>query len=202
MDYNNRLYTLTYYFSNFSMHLYDLFRRMDFSYIDKSVKAGGREPYYATPFLSLINLKRYIVRDLDDGREHSVIDIGCGKGFMLYFFSHFAFKKVSGIEYDKRLSMIARHNLKRLLRYDCVRIYNGDATRFKKYSEYNVFYLYNPFDKDTLSKVISRIMCTLEDNPRTLYLFYCNPLYEEVLIDYGFEEVNQFYYKTKVYIYE
>lgn len=202
MDYNNRLYTSTYYFFNFLLHFYDFFKGTDFSFIDNSVKGNGREPYYGTPVASFLRLKRHIERNLDNGRGHSILDIGCGKGFMLYFFSHFSFGKVSGIEYDKRLSLLARKNLKRLKARNTTDVYKGDARLFRNYNDYDVFYLYNPFDRDTLSDVIKRIMTTLDDDPRPLYLFYCNPRYEEVLLEHGFRESDSFYYKTKVFVYE
>ncbi len=202
MDYNNKLYTFTYYLSNFSMHLWDKLHKTDFSYIDKSVETNINSPYYATPWASIHNLRRYINNNLDDGKNHSIIDIGCGKGYMLYTFSKHNFDKISGIELSRHLKKIARRNIKMLHINDLPDIYNGDATLFREYYRYDVFYLYNPFDEDTLRRVMGRIMDTLNNYPRTLYLIYCNPLYENVLTEYGWKKETQFYYKTKVYIYE
>lgn len=201
MDYNNRLYTSTYYFFNYLLRFYDFAKGTDFSFIDNSVIGNGREPYYATPVASFAKLKRCIDRNLDRGSGHNILDIGCGKGLMLYFFSHFGFERISGIEYDKRLSRVARKNLKRL-KSGNVDIFNGDARLFRKYSDYDVFYLYNPFDRDTLCDVIKRIITSLDKAPRPLYLFYCNPRYETVLTDHGFREADRFYYKTKFFVYE
>lgn len=201
IKYNNRLYTLTYYVFNGLMHIYDLMCGTDYSFIDKSVKSNSREPYYATPVASLVNLRRYIKSDLDKGRGHDVLDIGCGKGFMLNFFSHMSFDTVSGIEYDKRLLSKARRNLYKSGVKARVNTYNGDAALFKKYQDYDVFYMYNPFDRNTLSCIIDRILDTLRYKSRPIYIIYCNPLYEDVLTDNGFVEIAHFYYKTKVFCY-
>lgn len=202
--FKKKLYTLSYYFSNFTMHFWDMMRGTDFSFIDKSVERDGRSPYYATPWASLFHLSRYIKRNLSDGMGHSILDIGCGKGFMLYYFSRKSFSKVSGIEYEKHLKAIAGKNLRKLCREkeSIPSVYKGDAVYFRNYHEYDVFYLYNPFDRITLERVITRIMASMKDHPRTLYLFYCNPLYEDLLPDYGWRETAHFYYKTKVYIHE
>ena len=202
MNYNNKLYTFTYYLSNFSMHFWDILHGTDFSYIDKSVETSINSPYYATPWASIHNLRQYIKNDLDDGKNHKVIDLGCGKGYMLYIFSMHSFDKVSGIEYSRHLKQIASRNLRKLHMPTLPDIYRGDASLFREYSKYDVFYLYNPFDENTLQLVLGRIMDTLYNHPRTLYLIYCNPLYENVLVEYGWKEVSHFYYKTKVYIYE
>ena len=202
MNYNNKLYTFTYYLSNFSMHFWDILHGTDFSYIDKSVETNTNYPYYATPWASIHNLRQYIKNNLDDGKNHKVIDLGCGKGYMLYTFSKHSFDKVSGLEYSRHLKQIAIRNLKKLHMPTLPDIYRGDASLFREYSKYDVFYLYNPFDENTLKNVIRRIMDTLYNHPRTLYLIYCNPVYENVLTEYGWHEVSHFYYKTKVYIYE
>lgn len=199
-----KLYTLTYYFFNTSMHIWDLCHGTDFSFIDKSVESGTRCPYYATPWASLFPLKRYLVKHMSGGSGHSVIDIGCGKGFMLYFFTRRKFDKVAGIEYSSKLQQTAVKNLDRVIKDSkkMPRIYNEDAASFQKYDQYDTFYLYNPFDKGTLEQVIRRILEPGENPNRTLYLFYCNPLFGDVLLENGFTETASFYYKTKVYRYE
>lgn len=198
----NKLYTFTYDISNFTMHFWDAVHGTDFSYIDESVGRDGRYFYYATPWASLFYLNRYIAEHLDEGRNHRIIDIGCGKGFMLYNFTRQNFDRVSGIEYDRNLTEIAGRNLKKVCKKGKTVVYHGDAAAFDRYGDYDVFYLYNPFDAEILKRVVERIMETLEERPRPLYLFYCNPVYAHVLREKGWREVAHFYYKTRVYVYD
>lgn len=198
----NKLYTLTYYFSNYTMRFWDILHGTDFSVIDKSAETTERSPYYATPWISLLFLKHYINTDLGRGAGHSVIDIGCGKGFMLYFFSRTGFDRIWGIEYDRRLTQTAEKNLARMLKKsrDIPKVFCEDAVAFENYDLFDTFYLYNPFDRATLEKVIHQIRRSAMDPDRTLYLFYCNPLYDDVLVENGWQQVAHFYYKTRVYV--
>ena len=43
--------------------------------------------------------------------KDAIIDIGCGKGRMLYFFSQFPFKYVDGLEYSRELVAAAEGNI-------------------------------------------------------------------------------------------
>ena len=136
---------------------------------------------------------------MQNGRGHSVLDIGCGKGFVLNFFATMCFNEISGIEFDKTLCLKARKNLSRNIRR--VKVYNVDAIDFPKYEEYDTFYMYNPFDENILEKVIDLITASYETNPRQITIIYCNPIYKDVLINKGFKETTKFYYKTYIYNY-
>ena len=123
---------------------------------------------------------------------------------MLYFFTRRKFDKVAGIEYSSKLQQTAVKNLDRVIKDSkkCRAFITKMPLLFQKYDQYDTFYLYNPFDKGTLEQVIRRILEPGENPNRTLYLFYCNPLFGDVLLENGFTETASFYYKTKVYRYE
>ena len=194
----NRLYTLTYFISLIPVRVYDSLHGTEFSGIDMSDEKEGRFSYFPSSVFSFPFLKRYIQRRLQCGRGHSVLDIGCGKGLVLHFFSQFCFDRVSGIEYDKKLSRLAGRNLRKVS--GTARVYEADAVSFPLYRDYDVFYLYNPFNERVLEKCLDRILSTLESAPRTLTVFYCNPVYGEVLKKKGFREEGHFYYKTVVFV--
>ena len=195
----NLLYTLTYFVSLVPLRLYDIRHGTKYAGIEKSGDIDGRYEYYPSPVLSVPFLRRYIRKYMNNGYGHRVLDIGCGKGFVLNVLSSFRFKKIAGIECNKKLYQYAKNNLKRNHRK--INIYNIDALDFPKYKDYDTFYLYNPFDDKIMTKVIEEIVDSYNDNPRTITILYCNPLYERILIDRGFRKVNRFYYKTSVYIY-
>lgn len=132
------------------------------------------------------------------GKGHCVLDIGCGKGFVLLFFCRRRFDRVSGIEYDKKLCRKARANLEKVSA--TAEVYEADAASFSEYKDYDTFYLYNPFDAGILEACVDRILSTMQSASRTLTVFYCNPLYGDVLKKKGFQEEGHFYYKTTVYV--
>ncbi len=193
------LYTLTYFVSLVPLKLYDLTHGTEFSGLGKKEEDNGWFEYYPSPMFSFPSLKRYIQKNLQNGRGHAVLDIGCGKGFVLQFFSRLDFDAVSGIEYDEKLSRLAGENLKNNPK--TVTVYQTDAMDFSLYQYYDTYYLYNPFDETILEKCIGRILSTLESHPRKLTVFYCNPVCGDFLKKKGFREAGHFYYKTTVFVF-
>lgn len=194
------LYTLTYFGSLLPLKLYDLFHKTEYGGIDKNGDIDGRFAYFPSSVFSFVFLKGYIKRNLSGGQGHSVLDIGCGKGVVLLFFSTLCFDEVSGIEYDKKLCRLARRNLRDNPK--TIRIYHGDAACFLRYEIFDTFYLYNPFDETILKRCVDRILLSFKQRPRTLTVFYCNPVYADVLREKGFRERGHFYYKTTVFVYD
>ena len=193
------LYTLTYFISVVPLKAYDFLHGTEYSRIRETEDTDGRYEYYPSSFLSFPFLRRYIRRNLQGGKGHAVLDIGCGKGLALLFFAGMCFDTVAGIEYDEKLCSLARENLKNESKR--IQIYRMDAVDFSMYGYYDTFYLYNPFDETILEKCIGRILLSLEERPRKLTIFYCNPVYGDLLKEKGFEEDSRFYYKTTVFVY-
>ena len=160
--------------------------------------------YTLTYFVSLVPLKLY---DILHGTEFSGIDNSEDKeGRYTYYPSPvFSFPrlrryidKAAGIEYDEKLCRIARRNLRKTS--GKIKVYRADAADFPLYENYDSFYLYNPFDEKILEKCIDLILASLKKCPRKLTVFYCNPVYGDVLKKKGFEEESHFYYKTTIFI--
>ena len=194
-----RLYTLTYFPSLVPLKVSDILHGTDFAGIVRDGNEDGRFEYMPSPVFSFPSLRRYINKNMHGGRGHSVLDIGCGKGLVLRFFKSLKFDTVSGIEYEKRLCHIARKNLKSAA--GKIKVYRADAAEFSMYENYDTFYLYNPFDGKTLEKCADKIIATLDMNPRKLTVFYCNPVYADILKNKGFKEEARFYYKTSFFVF-
>ncbi len=193
------LYTLTYFVSVIPLRMYDRLQGTKFSRIRETGDQGGRYEYYPSSVFSFPFLRRYIRRHMRGGKGHCVLDIGCGKGLVLQFFSGLRFDKVAGIEYDGKLCSQARENLRKVPKK--IEIYQIDAADFSMYGNYDTFYLYNPFDAATLEKCIDRILRSLDLHPRKLTVFYCNPVYGDLLKAKGFQKKGHFYYKTDVFVF-
>lgn len=192
------VYTLTYFVSLLPLWLYDLFCGTEYGGIDRNGDRDGHFAYFPSSVFSFPFLKGYIKKHLSGGRGHSVLDIGCGKGFVLLFFSRLRFDAVAGIEYDKKLCCLAKNNLWHS--GADANVYYADAADYTGYVHYDTFYLYNPFDKAILKQCIGRITASLKERPRKLVVFYCNPVYGSILKEKGFREEGHFYYKTRVFV--
>ena len=193
------LYTLTYFVSVVPLRGYDLLHGTEYSRRRETGDKDGRYEYYPSSVFSFPFLRRYIRRYMRGGKGHSVLDIGCGKGLVLHFFSGMRFDRVAGIEFDGKLCDLARKNLRKAP--GRIEIYQMDAAAFSSYGDYDTFYLYNPFDAQRLDRCVDRILRSLEQRPRKLTVFYCNPVYGDLLKEKGFEKEARFYYKTEVFVF-
>ena len=165
-----------------AMKLYDRFRGIDF--FKEEYRNDGVCLYEGTHLRISRQLKK-LCKDVT--KEDSIIDVGCGKGRMLAFYSQYPFRRVDGIDYNMDLIRIARRNMKKL-GLKC-RVYHADVREFDRFYRYNYFYFYNPFPKETMDVCLDHIILSLRTNPRKITVLYANPTCHQSLIDRGFREV-------------
>lgn len=123
-------------------------------------------------------------------QDDAVIDIGCGKGGMLKIFSDYRFGEVAGLDFLKELCDIANENM-RALNID-VKIINADAVEYDDYDRYNYIYMYNPFGKEIMEKVVSNLSKSLTRNPREMHVIYANPVHGNLFLANGFKVEKKF----------
>lgn len=148
---------------------------------------------------------RKAIRLITLKKNDTVIVLGCGKGRTVCHFARQKVRKVIGIELDKTLSEIAEKNSKKLWgRRADIQIINGDAASVNM-SDGTVFYLFNPFGKETLSAVLNNIKKTHYDISAPVIIVYVNPQFSDVFEEYSWLEIS-FEYKRvsglKVIIYK
>lgn len=124
------------------------------------------------------------MRTLPISEKDSVLDIGCGKGKMVFYFDRLGFGRSDGLEFSKELAACARNNMQILRRKS--KIINADAKEFDDYCSYNYFYLFNPFDAETMRAVMLKIEKSYEQKPRKITIIYCNPCCHQQIIESGF----------------
>lgn len=127
-----------------------------------------------------------ILRKLKISKNDSILDIGCGKGLFLYYARKFKFKKVDGVEYSKELFEIATENVKKI-GDSRIHLLNCDARDFENYADYNFFFLCNPFSKEVMEVVISKILESYESNNRKITVYYQFPFFKDLFADNGFK---------------
>lgn len=119
---------------------------------------------------------------LDVSKRDSLLDIGCGKGFAMHLFSALPFGRIDGIESNDRLVRIARENLSKLHFGDSrFHVFEIDARDFMNYENYDVLYLFNPFDNVVLDTICRKLR---KHRPRKIV--YQMPHYVDTFIRYGF----------------
>lgn len=133
-------------------------RGLDFSMRAKSqISSKGNRGYALTSRKAVAN----ILRGLPIGRGDSFLDIGCGKGGVLWFGSAFPFDRVAGIEVESHLVEIARRNLRVLQPGNRVEVIQADAMTFEAYAEFNYFFLFNPFEAEIYRAVLTQVFSCL-----------------------------------------
>lgn len=91
-----------------------------------------------------------------------LIDIGCGKGGVLYKATKFDLKRIAGVEIEKNIFDIAVKNFRKLKLSHRIELYNYDALDFEDYYKFNIFYLFNPFPLEIYRQIIFKIIDAAE----------------------------------------
>jgi hypothetical protein len=107
------------------------------------------------------------------------VDIGSGKGRVVWQAARYPFGRVVGVEISKRLNDFARRNIEsNLHRLKCknVELVNCDATDYELPDDVSYVYMYNPFTGHTFARVLDGIVASLDRRPRSLTLIYAHPV--------------------------
>lgn len=130
-----------------------------------------------------------ILRSLSLKSSDVFVDLGCGKGRVLYCASRFQVQEIIGVEINKVLCDIAERNARKLRgKKSRIKIINVSAEGFD-YRRGTVYYLFNPFDVSTLSSVLTKIEQSARLHPRKIRIVYVNPVHEFLLRKSGCLEI-------------
>ena len=138
--------------------------------------SGGTDDPEEDLFYAAIEPKDlYKVLDsLNITNEHTIIDIGSGKGAALYYMMEYPFKAIHGVELGEEMHHIAVRNFKKL-GDPRVQVFLQDAKLFTDYDMYTHLYFYHPFPPSIMQPVLDNILASLERAPRDLVIIYGNP---------------------------
>lgn len=109
-------------------------------------------------------------------KSRPFLDLGCGKGYLLYELTKLGFTNVSGIEYTTEIADIAKKNMEVLGLSDVVTIINMDARDFTAFDDFEIIYMFHPFKKPVMEIVVRHIEESLERNPRPFTAVYFHPV--------------------------
>jgi hypothetical protein len=91
------------------------------------------------------------------------------------------FPHVTGVDYSHALCAVAESNLlivRRRTRRDFTSsVYAMDAADYAFAAHDTVVYLFNPFDAVVLAAVLTRLVRSLSEHPRTVWIVYHHPVW-------------------------
>jgi SAM-dependent methyltransferase len=163
--------------------------RDSFSYFPVRV-ANGRTALQALP--------------VTNHAEYTFIDIGSGKGRMLFVAAELPFRKVLGVEFATDLHEQALVNIKqynhRKQRCSHLESANADAAQFEFPSGNLVIYLFNPFGPDVMERMLSNLDRSLEKDPRHVVIVLLWP--ESAHLVAGMEKMRSYQLTRRHHIYQ
>ncbi|MEH7235157.1 SAM-dependent methyltransferase [Bacillus sp. JJ1562] len=139
--------------------------------------------YEPTPYEGLAALfDHYQLKKTD-----RVVDIGCGKGRLLFYIHHLFAATVVGVEIDKSLYHDAVYNRDRYVKRAGIRkeeidIHHCAAQDYEINPFDNRFYFFNPFSIQVFKHTIANILRSYEKDPREI----------EVILYYGSTDYTYF----------
>jgi predicted RNA methylase len=112
------------------------------------------------------------LRDLPCGdlSEYTFIDMGSGKGRMLFVAAEYPFRRVMGVEFSDELHAQALANIGTYKhgRQQCgdIESVHADAAVFEFPDEELVIYMFNPFGPEVMRAMLANLERSLEKSPR------------------------------------
>lgn len=113
-------------------------------------------------------------------------------------FMDYGFKKVGGVEYEKKIYEIMIDNFNKLgidvqdnSHIFCIQ---GDAAAVKQELDgFNWFYYFDPFEREIFQETVNHICESLRRKPRRVHIININPKFYDVILNCGcFRLTNQF----------
>lgn len=139
--------------------------------------SNSRENYhYQAASYSILHRVFAALKPVSD--RAAFYDIGCGKGRVLFVASKMGFSNLFGIEMDHELIENAKQNLSEtLVKPKMLKLIEQNVLDYSYEDQPSVFFLFNPFNAEVLSKFIDKV---LQTNHQECYFVYMNPVHSSV----------------------
>ncbi len=141
---------------------------------------GARNPYVASGWFYL----RRGLRGWTPTEADVFIDLGSGKGRVVYQAARYPFGRVVGVELSDELTAVARGNIERkrqTLRCKDIQFVTADITAFPLPDDATVVYMFNPVGGDLFDRAIDNVIASLDRRPRRVRLIYASPHEERIV---------------------
>jgi SAM-dependent methyltransferase len=127
-------------------------------------------------------------KTLDSSRSciesYSFVDVGAGKARPVLLAAELPFRKVIGVEINPALVTIAQWNAEKWRREGHarapMRVVCADAAAFRWPRTPLLVYLYNPFERELVERLINRLRTAFDKGPHPLDVLYVNPVHSDL----------------------
>jgi 16S rRNA G966 N2-methylase RsmD len=138
--------------------IFEFPRGLDISLRNKGeVTLPGNHGYALTSKSALSNMLKGI--ELTDKK---FLDIGSGKGGVVIYARQLGCKISLGVEYEESLHKIAINNFRILSMTSFCDSINQDARQFARYADFDILFMFNPFDYGIYADVVGQIASQIE----------------------------------------
>jgi SAM-dependent methyltransferase len=163
-----------------------------------ALKPQNSHKYYHYQGASYLILEKIIQQIYPHTHLFDFIDIGCGRGRVLFVAEQAGYKKMYGIELDNELVVSAKENLKTYSKKNSnamINIINQNALDYHYGNKPSVYFFFNPFNEEIMNLVLNKIIAAT--NSETWFV-YVNPLFRKPFEEQKLELVKEI--KTKKYL--
>ncbi|MBK9097324.1 MAG: class I SAM-dependent methyltransferase [bacterium] len=139
-----------------------------------------------------------------DFTKSSLVDFGSGKGNVLILAHKLGFRIIIGVEFAEELVHFSKERMNRIIRSASssdIKILHSDAASFTIPKDANVFFFYNPFNRNVFEKVLNNIEESLSRNKRRIFIVYINAVIGlDMFSKYDYSEIFKHSSKEKTEI--
>jgi len=125
---------------------------------------------------------RRLLAILAPGKQLRFVDLGCGLGRACLIAAEYGFKRIRGVDMVPEFCAQARINIESLRKHDsespCVEIFLEDAIDYSRRSDDDIIFLYNPFPREILRRVIANLLEGARQQQRSLIIIYTERVLE------------------------
>lgn len=126
-----------------------------------------------------------ILSELGIRFEESVfIDLGSGKGRAILLASELPFKRIVGVEFSQDLVRISENNVRRWpdqsKRCRHIDLKCMDAGEYSFPRDPFVLYMYNPFGRPIMERVVDNVIAEFRKHPRRIVVLYFTPKHSDL----------------------
>ena len=122
----------------------------------------------------------------------SFTDLGCGKGRAMVVAAHYGFTTIKGVDFAQEVCSIAEQHMRKISsRFPLIeyRVVCRNVLEYDIQPNESVFFMFNPFGNDTISKFLEKVNVSIEQHPRTVYFLYVSPRHIETFFEFEYEPV-------------
>ena len=106
--------------------------------------------------------------------------------------THYGFTSIKGVDFAQEVCSIADQHMQKISSQFPQMEYQVLCENVLEYDiqpNESVFFMFNPFSDDTISRFLEKLNISIEQHPRPVYFLYVSPRYIETFFEFEYEPV-------------